>query len=46
MASPIRCFSRLDEPEFTETRIRCFATQARAKKLKDNEQRGRAKLNN
>lgn len=36
MASPIRSPTPLDELKFVETWIRCFATQARAKKLKDH----------
>lgn len=33
MALLRRCLSHLDEPKFVETWIRCFAAQARAKKI-------------
>lgn len=39
MVSPIGCLSHSDEPELVETWIRCFAAQARVKKLKDSKAR-------
>ena len=40
MASPTKNELSLEEPEYVETWIRCFAANARTRKLKDNKERG------
>ena len=41
MASLIRYQLFLEDPDFVDTRLRCFATSARTKTLKDDEEKGR-----
>lgn len=44
IASEIGCLSRLDESEFIESWIRCFAPQGRAQKLRDNQTKKKKEL--
>lgn len=45
IASEIGCLSRLDESEFIESWIRCFAPQGRAQKLRDNQTKKKKRIN-
>ena len=41
MASPINPLTRCEEPDYVETRIKCFSAFGRSKKLKDERNTGR-----
>ena len=40
MASPIGYQLSLEDPDFADTRLQCFAASARTKKLKDHKEKG------